>query len=252
MKGGALAQALLDLLLPPSCLACGDPLGTSDPATVICGWCRTRLAPLPPPRCPRCDMPMGTGRAPGSPCRECADWPGALVQGWMGTTMSTPAARRLVHALKYDGWRKATRPMAEVMAARIPSLPPDAIFVPVPTTRDRVRKRGFNQASLLALELARTCSRPVADALERTGGGPSQVSLHPSQRRTNVKDVFEAGRAEGPTIVGRPVILVDDVLTTGATACAAARVLGAAGASGVTVLVFARAIPDLDGPPDPF
>jgi ComF family protein len=245
------ARALLDLLLPPCCVACGDPLVTRDPDAVICGGCRVRLAPLPPPRCSRCDMPMGTGRTAGHPCRECADWPGALMQGWAATAMTAPAAQRLVHALKYDGWRKAARPMAEVMAARIPSLPLDAIFVPVPTTMDRVRRRGFNQASLLARELARICSRPVADALERTGGGPSQVSLHPSQRRTNVKDVFEAGLAEGPNIVGHPVILVDDVLTTGATACAAARVLGYAGASGVTVLVFARAIPDPDGSPHP-
>lgn len=164
-----------------------------------------------------------------------------LEEARAGTALN-PAAHRLVHALKYEGWRRAAGPMSRAMAARLDALPPDVLLVPVPTTSERLRTRGYNQARLLADALAHRLGRPCTDALERRGGGPSQVALHPSQRRTNVNRVF--GTSPGLPVAGRPVLLVDDVLTTGATACAAARVLGDAGASRVTLIVFARALVD--------
>lgn len=166
-----------------------------------------------------------------------------LVAARAGTAL-TPAAHRLVHALKYDGWRRAVGPMVRAMAARLDDLPSDLLLVPVPTTGERLRRRGYNQARLLAEALAHLVGRPCTEALERRGGGPSQVALHPSQRRTNVNHVFESSM--GPSVGGRSVLLVDDVLTTGATACAAARVLEEAGVSRVTLIVFARALPDRD------
>ncbi len=243
MKGLAVANAFLDILLPPSCLGCSSRLVGVDPHQVLCGACHLRLVPPPAPRCSRCDHPLGTRREGPHPCRECLEWPGVLVEARAGTELN-PAAHRLVHALKYQGWRRAAGPMARVMADRLSDLPQDLLLVPVPTTPQRLRKRGYNQARLLAEALAQRLDRPCVDALERRGSGPSQVALHPSQRRTNVNHVFEASRA--PQVAGRPVLLVDDVLTTGATACAAARVLEEARASRVLLIVFARALTDRD------
>lgn len=247
MRGSALGHALLDLLLPPSCLGCRSRLVAVDPHVVLCAPCRLRLVPPPAPRCPRCDHPLGTRRDGPHPCRECQGWPGVLEEARTAATLNA-VAQRLVHALKYEGWRRAAGPMALAMAARIEDPDPELLLVPVPTTAQRLRKRGYNQAGVLAHTLSRHIGRPCTEALERRGTGPSQVALHPSQRRTNVNHVFHA--SIDPLVAGRPVLLVDDVITTGATACAAARVLGEAGASRVTLIAFARALPD-EGRQDP-
>lgn len=244
MKAGAVGQALLDLLLPPSCLGCGSRQVAVDPAQVLCGACRLRLVPPPAPRCSRCDHPLGTRRDGPRSCRECQAWPGVLEEARVATALNG-TAQRLVHALKYEGWRRAAGPMAQAMALRLEELPRDLVVVPVPTTPRRLRTRGYNQAGVLAGLLSRHLGRPCCDALERRGSGPSQVALHPSQRRTNVNHVFHS--SAHPTVSGRPVLLVDDVVTTGATACAAARVLGEAGASRVTLIAFARALPEREG-----
>jgi len=138
--------------------------------------------------------------------------------------------------------------MAERMARCLPRR--DApLLVPVPTTRGRMRRRGYNQAAEIAMVLAPLTGIPCHELLERRGEGASQVGLHPSGRMGNVHGVF---RMADPGPEGRPgprgadVILIDDVLTTGATAGEAARVLASGGARSVTLLAFARAIPGRD------
>lgn len=156
-------------------------------------------------------------------------------------------ADALVHALKYQGWRE----VAAVMGARMAALDPGGearergVVVPVPTTRRRLRRRGYNQAALLARELARGLDRPLVDALRRSEGSRTQVALRPSERRANVRDAFEPAGLHAHRVAGVPVVLVDDVLTTGATVSAAASVLERAGASGVCVIAFARSVPHL-------
>jgi ComF family protein len=118
-----------------------------------------------------------------------------------------------------------------------------AVVVPVPTTRWRQRRRGYNQAALIARAFAELRGLELVEALSRTAGGGSQVSLRPSQRRSNVREVFTAA-SRSSAVAGRHVLLVDDVLTTGATACEAALSLERAGALGVSVITFARALPD--------
>jgi ComF family protein len=124
-----------------------------------------------------------------------------------------------------------------------PEDEPPAVVVPVPTTRRRERARGYNQARLLAAEYARLRGLRLVDGLTRREGGGTQVSLHPEERRANVEAAFALRKGGEARLDGRRVILVDDVLTTGATAGAAARVLERAGARGVLVVSFARALP---------
>jgi ComF family protein len=119
----------------------------------------------------------------------------------------------------------------------------EALVVPVPTTARRVRQRGYNQAELLADAFSSVLGLGVVGAIRRTGGGATQVALHPSQRRANVKGVFGARARFFRRVRGVHVLLVDDVLTTGSTAAAAATELARMGASGVTLVTFARALP---------
>jgi ComF family protein len=165
-----------------------------------------------------------------------------------------PPASTLVHALKYGGWPELADEMALPMARRgvLPrGLSPDAPLVPVPTTPKRERERGYNQARALARALAKRTGRPLVEALARKEGGDSQVSLHPAERRRNVLRAFSLREEWVPRLQGMEVVLVDDVLTTGATACAAAEVLGHAGCRSVGVLTFGRALPDHEAGRDP-
>lgn len=152
----------------------------------------------------------------------------------------------LIHALKYGGWPGLSVELGVRMARLVPALSPkggEVPVVPVPTTPGRLRVRGYNQARLLAEEVARRSGSRLVDALQRRDGGRSQVSLHPDERRANVDGAFSV-RPEARGLIGNAdLILVDDVLTTGATASAAARALGEGGARTVRLLTFARALP---------
>lgn len=161
--------------------------------------------------------------------------------------MSSPVDR-LVYALKYEGWSELAEEMGRTMAGVLlpgaPAVP--TVVAPVPTTPARLRERGYNQAELLARSLARTRGVPLVSPLVRIRGGPTQVSLRPSQRLTNVDGVFAVNGSAAAEIRGENVLLVDDVLTTGATAGSAASALVRGGARNVTLVTFARALPFAD------
>lgn len=181
----------------------------------------------------------------------CRDWPAALSRARHAFLLEPPADT-LVHALKYGGWSELAPFMGQAMASV--TLPPSApgtrrVVVPVPTTARRVRRRGYNQALLLARAVSVTLGWEVVEALARVRGGGTQVSLHPSQRRANVRGVFAVRDGMDPGLRDAHVLLVDDVLTTGATAGAAAVALAEAGVGEVTLLTYARAVPFLKGRP---
>jgi len=237
---------LTHLLLPPACSGCGCAL----PAEIeyLCPGCRTRLRPPAHPRCFRCHAPRGTGLPAERPCPECEDWP-PILEGARAACVMAPPAGSLVHALKYGGWRELAPTMAEGMVRALGpiDLPADAIVAPVPTTRARLRARGFNQAEELSRAVAHSLDRVHLNPLRREGESGTQVALHRHERRANVERAFRPAEQSGSKVAGRYIVLVDDVLTTGATACAAAATLGAMGAAKVTLLTFARALPDEDG-----
>jgi ComF family protein len=153
-----------------------------------------------------------------------------------------PPASVLVHQLKYGGWEG----LGELMGSRMAEmeLPISGVprVVPVPTSPKRRRARGYDQARVLAEVVARRRGLQVVNALVRPEGG-TQVRLGPEDRARNVKEAFRIRESVRSRIRGREVILVDDVLTTGATAISAARVLEAGGGEAVHLVTFARALP---------
>ena len=223
------ATALERWLLPAECLLCHEPAGSNDP--LICDLCRRRWRPVLAPWCERCGQP----KVDDLPCRLCADWPAALTRARSAVWLDENA-RQAVHALKYSGWWRVTAQLAQVMTGLEP-LAERVILVPVPLAPKREAIRGYNQAERLAQALAeRTGLEVGAAALARRRETPTQTKLTPEMRRANV-----AGAFRGAWIEGKVVVLVDDVLTTGATLGACAEALVAAGAARVEAVTFARA-----------
>jgi ComF family protein len=237
----ALAEDLLDLFLPRGCLGCGDRISPEEEESLVCGRCRTLLRCPPAPRCPRCDVPFGTGRPREALCLECESWPEILRSARAAVVMEPPADA-LVHALKYDGWRSLGSLMGRRMAEVCIQVSGGPLIVPVPTTSRRQRVRGYNQATVLAQVVSKRLELPLVDGLLRSHGG-TQVRAGPRERREKVAGAFRVVSSARSRIRGRDVILIDDVLTTGATASSAAVALGEGGAGSVHLLAFARALP---------
>ncbi len=239
-------DALLDLVFAPVCLGCEKPIATGDSARLVCRACRSRLRTPEPPLCPRCGAPARlTGVEAGATCRECAHWPPAIRAARAACLLQAPADR-LVHELKYRGWRALAGSMGEVMS-RV-RLPEDtqreaSVVVPVPTTRKRRRSRGYNQAEELARAFAFRTGRRCLPLLVRRGESGTQTSLQPLERAANVAGAFTLDDGARPHAQAQHLLLVDDVMTTGATAGECARALvEQGGARCVSVVTFARAI----------
>jgi ComF family protein len=145
------------------------------------------------------------------------------------------ALRDLIHLLKYDGLAK---PLGEFLALALPLDEPFDAVVAMPLHWRRRFDRGFNQSALLAKEIARRRKIPVLNAVRRVRATKSQIGLTNSKRRLNVRGAFRAGR--GKPLEGLRILLIDDVMTTGATASACGSALKRAGAKSVTVLTLAR------------
>ena len=244
-----LSDGAMDLVFAPTCVSCSNPIPTTEKDRIICRLCWVRCRTLPHPRCERCWGPVPANEDPRPKCRTCGDWPQA-VRAIRAAFLMGDEVRAIVHALKYRGWEGTAEPMAQRMAEM--SWPRDVddearLVVPVPTSKARLRERGYNQAALLASQYARKTDRKAApDVLERTRATKTQTALHPGERRANVARAFSVSAGHAEELQGEHVILVDDVWTTGATALACSQTLLEAGARVVSVATFARVIPELE------
>jgi ComF family protein len=235
-------HAALDLFLPRICVSCEGPMNANEPG-IVCLLCWSRLAALPSPRCARCGHPS-EGRA----CRFCALFPPYVRAVRSACWVPHEVASAVVRALKYHGWPAAASGMAARMARL--SWPPDVIaeraaLIPVPLAPVRERERGFNQAALLAGSLGDHWRIPVwSDVLVRSRATRTQTRLTPGERSANVRGAFAVpdgtSGARG-RMRGKHLVLVDDVLTTGATLNACAAALFDAGARTISFVTFGRA-----------
>jgi predicted amidophosphoribosyltransferase len=244
-------RSLERLVLPNACVACDRLMDGTDADALVCGRCRLRLKPLLG-GCPRCRQPLPLIGA----CRFCAGWPAELVWARSAVWLD-PEARRVVHHLKYSGLARLAPFLAGTIVRHVARPSGALALVPVPASGRRVRERGYNQAALIARALGEVWSIPVREELlTRRRDAGSQTALTPEERLANVAGVFAAAPArrshtartaetagEGTGGALAVVIIVDDVLTTGATLCAAARELVAAGWPRVAAITFARALP---------
>jgi ComF family protein len=240
------ADAILNLLFPESCLACAAPVSRQQDCG-ICDACWEKVLRLRilEPRCPSCGLPFQnfeTGET--HLCSDCILRPppysGARSFGYYSAELS-----RIILHLKFQRRQNLVGLLSPLLASAFFDCWGKTDFdmiVPVPLHPRRRRERGFNQAALLGKGLARHISVPLQEsALERTRHTLPQVGLTDPERLHNVRAAFICRRPKA--VAGRRVLLVDDVMTTGATVASAARGLLAGGALRVSVLTVARAMP---------
>jgi ComF family protein len=234
-----LASRLAWLLLPAHCLLCGFPAASGID---LCRVCRDDL-PEPGDCCRGCALPLPA--AAGNRCGACLRHPRRFASARARHLYAEPADQ-LVQALKFARHPAAARVMATLMAERPPpNLGEDSLLVPVPLHWRRRWQRGFDQAVLLSRHLGRLTGTPVGEGiLQRRRATAAQSGLDRRQRARNLARAFHWRHRPAP----RHLILVDDVLTSGATLEAATAVCLAAGVDRVDVWVFARTPPGRHDP----
>lgn len=229
-------RRLLDALLPPRCLACGED--TAEPG-VLCPACWRQVTFLGPPHCACCGLPFPYASAPGTVCGSCAGAPPEFDRA-RAVMRYDEASRGLVLSFKHADRTHAAPAYGEWMRRAGADLLADADFtVPVPLHWTRLFVRRYNQAALLAHAIRGAGGPPVdPDLLVRRRRTPTQGHLGRLARARNVRAAFAI--KPGARVDGRCFVLIDDVMTTGATAAECARVLKRAGAARVDVLTLAR------------
>lgn len=230
---------IVDLVLPPRCAACGSLVANPG----LCAGCWAQVDFIAAPYCQRLGTPFAydAGEPLVSPA-ALAD-PPDYDRARAAARYDGPA-RALVHALKFNDRLEVADVLARQMARAGADLIADCdVVTPVPLHRRRLFSRRFNQSALLAERIARLSGRDyLPAAVERVRRTRHQVGLSAAERRRNVAGAFKIARETRPVLAGRRILIVDDVLTTGATVNACARACRRAGAAAVDVLVFARVV----------
>ncbi len=241
-------DAILAVVWAPRCVVCDDPLETPTRG-IVCPDCWRLVLRIEAPVCERCGAGAATSVAERLLCGDCQRTGGPLTAR-RAAGMHTGTLRKLIHAFKYEGRRSLARPLARLVQSAAGEWLRDAdVAVPVPLHALRRWRRGFNQAHDLAVHLG----VPVVPALRRRRHTGRQVALPRAGRLSALGNAFAlAGWRRGSQAIrGRSVVLVDDVITTGATVEACAAVLRNAGARDVCAVSVALAVAARSRPPSP-
>jgi ComF family protein len=239
-RGG---KIILDIALPPLCPSCREPLGDG---VGLCAPCWSKLALIEKPYCARLGIPFAYDPGPGILSMEAIAAPPAYDRA-RAAVRYDDVARALVQRFKYHDRLDLAPMMGRWMARAGSELLADAdALLPVPLHWRRLWARRFNQAAALAGTISEIAEVPVLHgAIARVRATPQQVGLSKPQRADNVQGAFRVPQERKADIAGRRLVLIDDVLTSGATADTCARALLRAGAAHVDVLVFARVVAPL-------
>lgn len=233
---------VLDLVYPPSCLACRKAVAQHG---ALCAECWSEIAFIERPFCERLGTPFERDLdQPGLISLEAAANPPVFNRARAVARYDSDKARALAHRLKYYDRLELAEPMGRWMARAGADILAEAdMLVPIPLHRLRLMTRRFNQSATLARVISRESGAPLESMmLLRVKPTTPQVGLSRAQRAANLSGAFRVDPDRAVLLRGRNIVLVDDVLTTGATANVAARALLRAGAAQVDLLVFARAV----------
>ena len=220
--------ALADMFYPERCVGCERR--SSD---VLCRTCFEALPRVDRPVCERCGLPTAFATFV---CEECK-YVDFGFESARAALKYEGVGKEIVHALKYRGYKRVVEKLAAPLMLQVLDEGRFDAVVPVPLHRSRLRKRGFNQAELLARGVARKINATVSDTLEVVHSTRDQVELSAAQRRANVAGAYKARGS----LRGR-ILLVDDVFTTGATMSACAGTLVQAGAREIHALSLCRTV----------
>jgi ComF family protein len=239
-----MARAALDAVLPPLCLGCNEIV---EAPGALCASCWQRFSFLAPPYCDRCGYPFVDDPGTGALCGACSVRPPRYRQA-RAALVYDDHSRRLILPFKHGDRTDIARACGRWMARAGGDLLAGADLVaPVPLHWRRLLMRRYNQAQLLARIVVRqavpeSAVRLAPDLLRRRRWTGSQTGLRAEERRTNVRQAFDVHPRWRRAVDGKAVLLVDDVLTTGATVEACARALQRSGARSVDVLTLARVV----------
>ena len=233
----ACLRNVADATCPERCAACDDIVAAG---ALFCAPCDGDVHRLDAPECEVCGAP----RPAVDRCRPCRTAPSPIRAARAFAAYHHPKGKspvaRAIAVFKYGGGQRLGRRLAAALVARVPHVDV-ALVVPVPLHRRRLRQRGFNQSAVLARHLGRHLGRPCAPTVVvRTRDTPSQTALTPIERAINVSGAFHVARPGA--VLGRAVLVVDDVWTSGATVRAVATALRTAGAAAVDVVTIARVL----------
>lgn len=229
-------DAALSVLFAPECASCASPLAYPTEGAV-CRECWQAIVPLTPPLCGRCGDALPSFSSQPTDCPRCLLHPPAYQQA-SAIGVYDGTLRNILHAIKYDGRRSLAEAVGQLMRTRAALLLSACeAAVPVPLHASKQRERGFNQAE----DLARALGLPVVKALRRTRRTQAQSELHAGERIDNVRGAFAVNR-RASSLVGRTVVLIDDVTTTGATLNECALALYRVGVATIYALTAARAV----------